>query len=197
MTAPHEVIIGSFPPIPLPASGATVAEVRRSWESGATVTVVSPRLSAADLAVPVAGPLAGRRLENVRRHTGATRLVLVAEPGVPVPVGPAWLQRLTVAALARAMRRFTEVRIVRVGDLGLSDRTWRTLTAGAAEVTDWPAAGPLPRPPAGVTPLGPAETLRREWPAVAAGRLARLLLGRWAGPVRSRLGAVKRSLKRA
>lgn len=196
MTATSQVVLGSYPPIPRPAATATVAEVRRAWAAGGEVTIVSPRLSAADLAVPVAGPLAGRRLDNVRRHTGAARLVLVAERGFPVPIAAAPVQWVTVFTLTRSMRRFSHVRVVRVGDVGVPDRLWRKLVAGAAELVDWPSPESAPHTGPAVTALGPAETLPREWPAVAAARLARLVLGRWAGPVRRRLGALRRSLPR-
>jgi hypothetical protein len=42
-----------------------MAAVQRAWADGDEVTVASPRLSAAHLAVPVVGLLAGRRLGNL------------------------------------------------------------------------------------------------------------------------------------
>ena len=96
-----------------------MAEVRRGWDAGHQVTVVSPRLSAADLMVPVAGPLAGHRLKNVQRHTSSNRVALVVEPGFPVPAGPGVLQWITVLGLVRALKAFDHVTVVRVGSAGL------------------------------------------------------------------------------
>jgi hypothetical protein len=171
--AERVVVVGTYPPIPRPAAAATVAAVREAWAAGFEVTVVSPRVSAAHLAVPVAGPLAGRRLANVGRHTSARRLVLVIEPGMPVPTGPGWLRWVTAAGLARALRTFDHVTVVRVGDLDLPTE----LTAAADQVVDFPMAAPAP---AGVTALGPPEVSPRERPRYLAGKVRRA--------VRARLG---------
>jgi hypothetical protein len=169
--AERVVVIGTYPPIPRPAAAATVAAVREAWDSGLDVTVVSPRVSAAHLAVPVAGPLAGRRLTNVGRHTAARRLVLVAEPGMPVPAGPRWLQLVTAAGLARALRHFDHVTLVRVGDLDLPP----SLTSGAHRIVDVPVGDPGPP---GVTVLGPREVLPRERPRYLAGKVRRAVRAR-------------------
>lgn len=188
---PPVLIVGSYPPIPVAGTPATVEEVRRAWAAGDEVTVVSPRLSAAHLTVPVYGPLAGRRLDNVRRHTGARRLVLVAEPGFPLPLlGP--MQVPSAAALARAMRSFEHVRLVRAGSLGgLTPRAWAMLEAAAHEVV--PAE---PGPTAlGVTPLGPREVPPSQQPRRLAALVARKALGSRAPAVRARLGALGRKVR--
>lgn len=184
------LVVGSYPPIPVAGNPVTVAEVRRAWAAGDEVVVVSPRLSAAHLAVPVSGPLAGRRLENVKRHTGARRLVLVVEPGFPLPretVG----QLASAALLARAVRRFDHVRLVRVGTLdGISPRAWHLLASAAHEVVSAEAGPTAP----GVTPLGPPEVPLSQQPRRLAGLIAGRVLGRRAPAVRARLGAARRRL---
>lgn len=171
--ADRVLIAGTYPPIPRPAAEVTVGAVLDAWAAGYEVTVVSPRLSAAHLAVPIAGPLAGRRLDNVRGHTSARRLVLVAEPGFPVPESGRAAQMATVAGLVPAMRRFDHVTIVKVGRLGLPAAVERRLLAGAHQV--------LPREPAGaaagVTALGPSEVLPRDRPRYLAGKAARAAVG--------------------
>lgn len=184
------LVVGSYPPIPVAGNPVTVAEVRRAWAAGDEVVVVSPRLSAAHLAVPVSGPLAGRRLGNVKRHTGARRLVLVVEPGFPLPQETV-LQLASAALLARAMRRFDHVRLVRAGSLdGIAPRAWHLLASAADEVA---SAEPGPRAP-GVTPLGPPEVPLSQQPRRLAGMAASRVLGRRAPAVRARLGAVRRRL---
>lgn len=194
------LIVGSYPPIPVAGSPVTVREVRRAWAAGDEVTVVSPRLSAAHLAVPVHGLLAGRRLENVRRHTGAHRVVLVVEPGFPLPEQPL-LQRATAGVLVRALRRFEHVRLVRVGadgpagvgPAGVGPAAWSRLAEAADEVAEEAGGATAP----GVTPLGPPEVTPGERPRQVAGMLGRRLLGRRAPVVRARLGQVRRRLGRS
>jgi hypothetical protein len=196
------LIVGSYPPIPVAGAPVTLQEVRRAWDMGDEVTVVSPRISAAHLAAPVFGPLAGRRLDNVRRLTGARRLVLVVEPGFPFPPRPLLqlprvqlplvqlplvqlplvqlplVQLSTAAALARAMRRFDHSRLVyAVGPgagLGVAARAWAWLADAADEVV--PGDGGPTDP--GVTPLGPPEVRWRERPEQLARRIARRVLRR-------------------
>jgi hypothetical protein len=194
MTAPRRtLIVGTYPPIPLPAAAATVAAVRRAWADGDEVTVVSPRVSAAQLAVPVAGILSGRRLANLRRHTGATRAVLVVEPGLPVPAttGGGFSARArqwaTVRQLERAFRGFDHVTVVRAGSLYIPGLIEARLLRAANQVIDHAADGS--RPPLGVTPLGPLEIPVRERPRRIATAVGRRLLGRYAGPLRARVRA--------
>ena len=221
-TAGLTLIVGSYPPIPVAGAPVTLAEVRRAWAAGEDVRVVSPRLSAAHLTVPVAGLLAGRRLDNVRRVTGAERLVLVMEDGFPLPSGPQALQLATVVLLVPALRRFRHVRLVRVRPAGPAGSgaggavvggtgaggtagggpagggpAWRRL-AGA--VTALGRAGEVvevtggPTAP-GVTPLGPPEVPARQMPARVADAAARRLLGARAPMVRARLGQARRAVR--
>lgn len=161
------VILGSYPPIPRPASAVTLSEVESAWAAGTEVTVVSPRRSAADLSVPVAGLLAGRRLSHVARHTGARRLVLVTEPGFPLPAGNGPRPLLSAVLLARKQRRFEHVRLVRTAADG---RLAARILAGAS--TDVVDALTVP-PPGDVTPFGPPELPLRSRPM----HLVRRLLG--------------------
>ncbi len=187
------LVVGTYPPIPLPAAQATVAAVKAAWATGHQVTVVSPRLSAADYAVPVTGPLAGTRLDRIRRRVAADQLVLVVEEGFPLLDGPAAVQWATALGLARAMRRFDEVTLVIVGQLGRSGRALAPIRAAATRITNAPA-GPVP---AGVTPTGPAETTGREVPAELVSKVARRVLGRHTPAVRSRLGSLRRRWRAA
>jgi hypothetical protein len=191
LTQSRLLVVGTYPPIPLPAAAASVAAVRRGWDAGYEVTAISPRLSAAHLAVPVTGPFAGRRLDHVRRLTSASRLVLVVEPGFPVPVEPRLMQLMTIETLIRALRRFDHVTVVRVGPTGVPARVERRLLAEANEVLDHPDGGSTL---SGVTPLGPIETKPSERPRQLAGAAARLILGSRARAVRSRLGQIRRAV---
>lgn len=199
VTRASVLVVGTYPPIPRPAAAASVAEVRRAWAEGLEVTVVSPRLSAAHLTVAIHGMLAGRRLENVRRLTGATRVVLVVEEGYPFSARSAVLERATAEVLARALVRFDQVRVVRVGDLGVSAAAIGRLVAVATEVVDAPGGvadsevpgyGVVP----GVTVLGPPEARPSERPRQLVGAMARRLLGPRAPQVRARLGSLRRHL---
>lgn len=165
------VVVGSYPPIPLASSRASLDAVRSAWRSGDQVTVVSPRLSAAHLQVPVTGVFAGRRLSNVRRHTGATELVLVAERGFPVPLAPRAIQSITAAVLAAAMAEFERVTVVRVGSLAIPSTTEARLLAAATELVDYADSRGDPR----VTPLGPVEALPSERARQLAGKAKRAL----------------------
>ena len=155
------LVVGSYPPIPVAGAAATVREVRRLWDAGADVRVVAPRLSAAHVAIPVTGLLAARRLDYARRRFGARRIVLVVEPGYPL------VSRGTARSLARALRRFDHVRLVRTSDLPVDTKGWDRLTGVAHEV----AVAEPGASAAGVTPLGSPEVTM--WVRVRA-RLAPL-----------------------
>ncbi len=189
----HLLVVGSYPPIPVAGAPVTLAEVRRAWAAGDEVTVVSPRLSAGHLAVPVFGELSGRRLRNVARHTGARRLVLVVEEGFPFPPASTARQLVTAAVLLRSFRGFRHVRLVRAGSVSLAGGIWHRLADAADEVA---VEAPGPAAP-GVTPHGPPEVAPSELPAQIADRLVRRLLGpqgvAWLG---RRRRSVRRLLRR-
>ena len=129
------VIVGSYPPMPGPATAATLAAVRRAWDEGATVRVVSYRTGAADISVPVAGPLAGWRLEQVRRHyAGPARVVLVVQSGVPFSDLRYSQQVATAAGLALALSRFSRATLIVGEDPGLAPACFKVLAAAVDEV---------------------------------------------------------------
>lgn len=189
---PTVLVVGSYPPVPVPGAAATVAEVQRAWAAGDEVVVVAPRLSASHLTVAVHGLLAGRRLANVRRVTATDRLVIVVEDGYPLPSRPLPHQLASAAVLVRALRGFAYVRVVQVGGAGIHPFTSRLLRRA---VDDY-AAIPSGPGAAGVTPLGPAELRLRDRAAVLAGRGARRVLGHRAPAARRMAGRARRALHR-
>lgn len=119
--------------MPGPATAATLGAVRRAWAEGSSVATVSYRTGAASLVVPVAGPLAGWRLEQVRRHFGEpARVVIGVQPGVPFTDPRPWARWVTAAGLALAMRRFSEATVVMGEDPGLDRWAVALLAWGAS-----------------------------------------------------------------
>ncbi|HLH47620.1 MAG TPA: hypothetical protein VKV25_10695 [Acidimicrobiales bacterium] len=204
MTRPPVLLVGSFPPVSTAGAAVALEVARELWAAGEDVVTVSPRASAARMTVSVSGPLAGRRLEQVRLATGARRLVLCAERDFPVPADarpPSALsvvQQATVRRLAAAMAAFEHVTLIACGDVGLAPPVWEALARVATEVRSRPDA----RGVAGITPRGPSEITPADLAAkglsVAARRLlgprapeARAVAARWAHrarAARSRLG---------
>ena len=128
------VVVGSYPPLPGPATAATLAAVRRAWDDGRSVRVVSYRTGAADLAVPVAGPLAGRRLQQVRRHYGGPpAVVLVVQEGAPFTDLRAPQQLATATGLALALASFRRATLVVAEDPGIMAPSMWALVAAARE----------------------------------------------------------------
>jgi hypothetical protein len=134
--------------------------------------MVSYRTGAAPLVVPVTGPLAGWRLEQVRRHLGApVQVSLGVQGGVPFSDGRAWARWATAAGLALAMRRFERAELVigedpDIGVLAMAFLSWgaRRVSAPDQELADrlvkayWLRGGRVD-----VDPVDP-------FPAVPAGR---------------------------
>ena len=130
------VVVGSYPPAPGPATTAPLTAVRRAWDAGSTVRVVSYRPGASDQVVPVAGPLAGRRLEQVRRHyQEPRRLVLVLQDGAPFADRSLAAQVLTAAGLLWAFRRFGAAELVFGEDPGLLRPVVQLLVKAASRVS--------------------------------------------------------------
>jgi hypothetical protein len=130
------VVIGSYPPMPGPGTAATLGAVRRAWSEGASVAMVSYRTGAAPLVVPVAGPLAGRRLAQVRRHFGAPpRVSLGVQAGVPFSDPRPWARWATAAGLALAMRRFERAEVVFGEDPGIGALPMAFLAWGAGRIS--------------------------------------------------------------
>ena len=129
------VIVGSYPPLPGPGTAATLAAVRRSWDEGLEVRVVSGRTGAADITVPVAGPLAGWRLEQVRRHYGCPgAVVLVVQAGTPFTDLRYRSQVATAAGLAMALRRFPRSTLVVGEDPEIATPCFKALATAVDEV---------------------------------------------------------------
>jgi hypothetical protein len=125
--------MGSYPPLPGPATAATLAAVQRAWEAGLDVRVVSYRTGAAEIAVPVAGPLAGWRLEHVRKHFGnPPEVVLGLQRGVPFSDLRPSEQVATASGLAVALRRFRRATLLAGEDPEISRVAFRIL-AGAVD----------------------------------------------------------------
>jgi hypothetical protein len=192
------LVAGSYPPIPRPAARSTVNAVLKQLALGHQTIVVSPRASAAHYAVPIVGPLAGRRLDHVRLVSGTTRLVLCIEAGLPFSDGSKagsagdLANRLTANEIVRAMRRFDHTTLVITSSSAGPHRELALLRAAADEVDE-----DLQPAPNGETPslLGPPEpeldrALRR------ASQAARIVLGsRWE-PIRARAYRLRQSARR-
>jgi hypothetical protein len=124
------VIIGSYPPLPGPATAATLAAVQRAWEAGLDVRVVSYRTGAAEIAVPVAGPLAGWRLEHVRNYFGNPPEVVVGlQRGVPFSELGRSQQFSTATGLAIGLRRFRRATLLVGEDPEISPACFRILAS--------------------------------------------------------------------
>ena len=177
------IVAGSYPPIPVPGARSTVDAVRRELLEGNRVTVVSPRPSAAHYSVPLVGPLAGRRLNRLRRREQAENLIFSLEPGIPfdVPGSSTILSMpramLTAVSLARAMSHFEHTTVIVAGNTGAPSRAVRLICSSADEVVDDHREG---HAPAGVTTRGPTELRPRDRARGILGGVARRVLRRTA-----------------
>jgi len=136
MTARRALVVGSYPPVPGAAAAATVAAVRRAWDGGVEVVVVSPRPSAAPFVVPVAGTALGRELTKLRLAHACNEVVLCVEPGWPFDGhGRAGSHDArTARALAQALSGFERAELVVTGEIDV---------APEALVLLWPLVGPV------------------------------------------------------
>lgn len=174
------LVVGSYPPIPVPAVAATLNAVRRELTAGRSVRVVSPRPSAAHYAVPITGLLAARRLSRVRSLSGCNRLVLCLEPGVPFAADrmPGGLRAIrsvaTAVLLVSAMRGFAHATVVVTTDQRMPARAMSWVLRAADEVIEDKQEG---EPPPGVSTLGPNENRPGDRARRIAGRVVRKLVG--------------------
>jgi hypothetical protein len=134
MTARRTLVVGSYPPVPGAPAAATVAALRRAWDAGAEVVVVSPRPSAAPFVVPLSGTAFGRALAKLRLAHACNELVLCLEPGWPFagsarPRSPA---ARTARSLAQALSGFENAELVVTGEHGVSPQVLAAL---------WPFVG--------------------------------------------------------
>jgi len=200
-----------------------VAAVRRAWDGGAEVVVVSPRPSAAPFVVPLAGPALGRELAKLRLAHACNEVVLCLEPGWPFAGSARAGPRAAHAAraIAKALSGFERAQIVVTGELGVAPEAlallWpsvEAITASSEEAgsqlsaaggpvvrTVDPFAGSGLRPldddasnPRPVGPLEPTELLVVARGRRALGVVARRLLGRHAPAVRLYLRRLLRPL---
>ena len=173
------IVAGSYPPIPVPAAGATVDAVRRALLDGHEVRVISPRPSAAHISGPLIGPTAGRRLNRLRRLASSERLIFCLEPEVPFdsPDNPSvisrWKALATAYLLARTFDRFEHTTLVLVGDTGAPQEAVQILVRAANEIIEDRRVG---QPPEGVTVRGPVEMRPRDLVRRFAGGTARRVL---------------------
>jgi glycosyltransferase involved in cell wall biosynthesis len=198
------MVVGSYPPSPLPGATVTLQQVREALSRGDEVVVVSPRRSAGHYTCRVAGWKAAARIEELRAQTGARRLVMCVEAGLPFPAGSARLpssmlerwNRAVARRLAATFPGFSEVTVVSATGVAVPAGCWAILAAAADRVVIVPGpAGALP--PAPVSVFGPPEVLASQLPRKAVGRVARAVLGPYAPPVRRRLAAGVRRLRTA
>jgi hypothetical protein len=174
------LVVGSYPPVRTPGTAATLAAVRRAIEAGADPVVASPRSSAAHYAVPVTGVFAGRRLDNLRRITGARRLVLCAERDLPVarrcavPGLLGVIQRRTLDEVRRAGQGFEHVTLVIGDDLDVAASVLAELRAIADDVVE---LGTRVRGDPGVTVFGPDDRSPSERLVDVGAKVARRALG--------------------
>jgi hypothetical protein len=184
---PSLLVFGSFPPVGTAGSAVTLEVAREHWARREEIEVAAPRDSAARLTVPVAGPLAGRRLAALQRITGTTRLIFCAERELPVPTTgyPAALlpavQRETARRLAVALRAFDHVTLILCGDHGIPPAALAILTAAATDVVARPEVTGRP----GVSALGPSEATAADLSRKAGSMALRRIFGRRAPLVRA------------
>jgi hypothetical protein len=137
------LVVGSYPPVPGPGAAATVGAVRRAWDRGKEVVVVSPRPSAANAVMPAVGAAVGRDLSSWRRHDshGDTReveydeVVLCIEPGWPFPRGDRAGHERVARSLARALAGFERAELVVTGDLEVANAVLAMLWPAVQRVT--------------------------------------------------------------
>ena len=214
------LVVGSYPPVPGPAAGATVAAVRRAWASGAEVVVVSPRPSAAPYVLRSArGRAVSRRLVRLGQQHGCGTLVLGLERGWPT-LGRA---RAGGEVLGAALSRFGTAELLVTGELGLAieelGSLWRaaavvTVTSGGALAAPELAArleaagarqvrcaapdpGTLLVSWASVGPTEPGDLLVSARARRALGAAARKVLGPRAPAVRAQLARLVATLRRS
>jgi hypothetical protein len=184
---PPVLVVGSYPPVRTASTGPVLEAVRQAWSAGDEVVVASPRPCAAHRIARVEGVLAGVTLRALQRETGADRLVLVAEPGLPVHERGAGGESgvdgwLTSAVLAWALRGFADVTVVEAGLSGALPTGWHLVRRASSRVETRPDAAGTPGV-APTLPAGSATAARREVARLATRRFGHRVLGRHAPTV--------------
>lgn len=215
----RRLVVGTYPPVPGPASAATLAAVRRGWASGREVVVASPRPSAAQEVVPVGGPAVGGAIAKLGRRLGCTELVVCLEPAWPFAPRPGTTGTRSadrvgraVQAMAEAMSEFDRAELVVTGEIGLApslfcllwpavEKVWvssadQLALLGALQAPDVELAVPAPVPYSlsGVGALEPGALLLVSRTRRQLGALSRAVLGSKAPVVRARLSRAARHL---
>jgi len=123
------LVVGSYPPVPGPASAATLAVVRELWAAGAEVIVASPRPSAAHEVVADVGAAAAARVATLAARHGCTEVVACLERGWPFlayerqPRLGLWapdLRTRAVKAWASCLAGFDHAQLSVNGEVGLT-----------------------------------------------------------------------------
>lgn len=215
------LVVGSYPPVPGPASAATLAAVRRCWEDGREVVVASPRPSAARDVVAVGGPAVGTAIARLARLHACSEAVVCLEPGWPFGRrrgrhGSRAADRTerSVRSLAEALSRLSRAELVVTGEVALApslfstlwpvvERVWASsadqaalLKALGAPAVELAVPGSVPFSLSGVGPLEPGALLLVTRGRRRLGVLARAVLGRRAPAVRARLSQAPRRLRK-
>jgi len=181
---PPVLLVGNFPPVASPGAIKALEIARQLWAAGEEVETIAPRPCAARLAIPIAGPLAGYRLANQQRRTGARRVVICAERDLPIPAGTTLrsqvVQWVTVRQLVRSLAAFDHVTLVTCGHHDVPAPFWRALDSAADEVHNFPELRGAP----GVTTLGPRGT-RADRARLATSIVARKVFGPYTPEVRA------------
>lgn len=206
------LVLGSYPPVPGPASAATLAVVRSLWAEGAEVVVASPRPSAALEVITQVGAAAAARATELAAAHDCQELVLCLERGWPFlayerqPRLGLWapdLRTRAVRAWARSLANCERARLLVTGEVGLTPSLMACLTAEvelvlttaeatAARLRAQGVPGveilePSPFPGTAVGPLEPGYLARAARARRLVGVAARWALGRHAPAVRARL----------
>lgn len=146
MTGNRVLVVGSYPPVPLPEASATAASVAALAANGATVEVLAPRPCAAHHTASFHSWRGAIALARLARRFDL--VVLRIEPGFPLAAGSGrWhrLSRLVALALALRASKPTAVHIAEAAAVppafrgaaaGLFWRSAGTVTVGSAGERD-------------------------------------------------------------
>ena len=217
------LVVGSYPPVPSPASVATVAAVRRGWDEGREVEVVSPRPSAADQSARLVGFRAAWTLNQLRRTKRPDEVWLSLEEGMPLTArANRCRHRAEATAVAWVLKGYPRVVVLATSDMEVRSSSlaplWRqvdgVVTPSEGEGRrlsarlgvpprliqvdpSWvPEDRTVPPWPRGViTPSGPREWEWSERLRHLAGPMARRLLGHHYDAVRARTSSLLRRAK--
>lgn len=148
------IVAGSYPPALSAAADATISAARRELAAGRSIVTVAPRASGASVTAALGGPGTARRLDQLRRASGADHLVLSVEPGIPLLPPPRMalfiplsrvLDVITLALLRPRLRRFGRVTLLVSAWDPATTATVRRLASGSG-VDEIAVSGPAGSP---------------------------------------------------